>query len=342
MRDHGHRVVIIAPTHSRLMAEAQRVGMATYSLRFAKNTQAQDFFTLIRHLRHLHPDVLNTHSSVDTWVGCLAGRVCHVPAIIRTRHVSIPVRPHILNRWLYKSLCDHVFTTAGSVSTTLRTNLGLAAAKVSTIPTGIKPPAVLPCREAARLAFAREFNLPPSTRFIGSLAILRAKKGHTVLLEAFRTIQAEIPHHLLIIGDGGQRRALEEYIRTWGLQHRVHLTGYRADPWRALRALDVKVLASTGTDGIPQAILQAQFADCPIIGSRCGGIPEVITHGETGLLVPQGEAAPLAVALLRLLTDPPYAARLAANAKQYVSQHHTPEMMGQQILTVYQSLLGGS
>jgi glycosyltransferase involved in cell wall biosynthesis len=135
---------------------------------------------------------------------------------------------------------------------------------------------------------------------------------------------------------------LEECIRTWGLHNRVHLTGYRADPWAALRALDVKVLASTGTDGIPQAILQAQFADCPVIGSQCGGIPEVITHDKTGLLVPQGEATPLAAALLRLLTDPPYAVRLAANAKQYVSQHHTPEMMGQQILAVYQSLLGGS
>ena len=340
MRAQGHRVVIFAPQQSRLMAEAQHAGLETYTMDFAKKTQLPDVFRLVGYLRRIVPDILNTHSSVDSWVGCLAGRVCHVPAIIRTRHVSIPVRPHVLNRWLYRSLCDHVFTTAYSVSTALVTSLGLAAQKVSTIPTGVQPPTVLPSHEGARLTFVREFNLSPQARFIGCLAILRQKKGHTVLLDAFRMIQEKIPdYHLLIIGDGGYRRILEELISTWGLQKRVHLTGYLSDPWVALRALDVKVLASTGTDGIPQAILQAQFAGCPVIGSQGGGIPEVITHGHTGLLVPQGKVEPLGQAILELTANRHYAAWLAGNARQYVSQHHTLDMMGHKILAVYDTLL---
>ena len=139
----------------------------------------------------------------------------------------------------------------------------------------------------------------------------------------------------------GYRRTLEELISAWRLQKRVHLTGYLSDPWVALRALDVKVLASTGTDGIPQAILQAQFADCPVIGSQCGGIPEVITHGKTGLLVPTGEVEPLGKAILQLLANRDYAAWLACNAKQCVSQYHTLDMMGNKILAVYDTLLDG-
>jgi glycosyltransferase involved in cell wall biosynthesis len=342
MRDQGHRVVILAPQQSRLMTEARRAGLEAYAMCFTKQTQVRDVFKLVGYLRRIVPDILNTHSSVDTWVGCLAGRVCHVPAIIRTRHISIPIRPHVLNRWLYRSLCDHVFTTADSVSTALLTRLGLVAHKVSTIPTGIQPPEVLPSHEEARLVFVREFNLSPNARFIGCLAILRKKKGHAILLDAFRMIQEKIPdYHLLIIGDGGYRRTLEELISAWRLQKRVHLTGYLSDPWVALRALDVKVLASTGTDGIPQAILQAQFADCPVIGSQCGGIPEVITHGKTGLLVPPGEGEPLGKAILQLLANRDHAAWLACNAKQYVSQHHTLDMMGNKILAVYDTLLEG-
>jgi glycosyltransferase involved in cell wall biosynthesis len=342
MRHHGHRLVIIAPAHSRLLAEAQRVGLETAALQFTKNTQLLDLFKLVRYLRRLTPDVLNTHSSVDTWVGCLAGRWCRVPAIIRTRHLGAPVQTHRLNRWLYGALCHHIFTTGDGISQALITGLGLAHQRVSTISTGIHPPAVLPTPEEARLSFVKQFNLPPRSRFIGCLAVLRHGKGHAVLLEAFHSISHDIAnYHLLIIGDGRYRHTLEGLITRWNLQSRVHFTGYLADPWCALRALDVNVLASTSTEGTPQALLQAQFAGCPVIGSQSGGIMEVITHGTTGLLVPRGDAVALAAALLRLLTDRQYAAYLAHHASQYVSQHHTLDIMGHKILAVYDALLAG-
>jgi glycosyltransferase involved in cell wall biosynthesis len=340
MRDRGHRLVIIAPGHSRLLEEARRVGLEPYPILFSKRTQGGDFYKLVRCLRRIGPDILNTHSSIDTWVGCLAGRLCGVSAIIRTRHIGAPVRSHLANRWLYGALCDHVFTTANNISSSLITGLGLAAHKVSTISTGVQPPAALPTRDEARLAFSREFDLPPDTRFIGCLAVLRQGKGHAILLDAFRQIRAQIPrYHLLIIGGGAYQHTLDAFIAAWGLQQRVHLTGHRPDPWLALRALDVNVLASTSQEGMPQALLQAQFAGCPVVGSNCGGIAEVITHEKTGLLVPRGEAGPLGEALLRLLTDQDYATRLACNARQHVQVHHTMDVMGHKILAVYRELL---
>jgi glycosyltransferase involved in cell wall biosynthesis len=340
MRDRGHRLVIIAPGHSRLLEEAQRVGLETSPILFSKHTQGRDFFKLVGDMRRIAPDILNTHSSIDTWVGCLAGRLCGVPAIIRTRHLGTPVRSHLANRWLYRVFCDHVFTTSSSVSNALITSLRLAAHKVSTIPTGIQPPAALPARDEARLAFVREFSLSPDTRFIGCLAVLRQGKGHAILLDAFRRIQAKIPHyHLLIIGGGAYRHTLDALIEAWGLQQRVHLTGHRPDPWFALRALDVNVLASTSREGMPQAVLQAQFAECPVVGSNCGGIAEVISHEKTGLLVPPGEARPLGKALLRLIADQDYASRLSHSAHQHVQVHHTIDVMGHKILAVYRELL---
>jgi glycosyltransferase involved in cell wall biosynthesis len=245
-----------------------------------------------------------------------------------------------LNRWLYGSLCHHIFTTSDGISQALITGLGLAQQRVSTISTGIHPPAVLPTPDDARLSFVKQFNLPPRSRFIGCLAVLRQGKGHAVLLEAFHSLSNDMPHyHLLIIGDGQYRHTLAGLITQWNLHSRVHFTGYLADPWWALRALDVNVLASTSTEGTPQALLQAQFAGCPVIGTQSGGIMEVITHGTTGLLVPRGDAGALAAALRRLLTDRQYAACLAHHASQYVAQHHTLDIMGHKILAVYDALL---
>jgi glycosyltransferase involved in cell wall biosynthesis len=342
MREHGHRVVIIAPAHSRLMAEARGAGLEAHPLRFAKNMQAVDLLKLVRHLRHLTPDVLNTHSSVDTWIGCLAGRLCRVPAIIRTRHLGTPVQTHLLNRWLYGTLCHHIVTTGESISRALIAGLRLNHRRVTTISTGIRPPAVWPTPEDARRFFVKQLHLPSTSRFIGCLAVLRQGKGHAVLLDAFHRLLDKFPHyHLLIIGDGTYRPTLEEFIARRQLQGRVHLTGYLADPWRALRALDVNVLASISIEGTPQALLQAQFAGCPVIGSQSGGIAEVITHGRTGLLVPQGDVEALSAALWRLLADRQYAAFLAANARAYVRQHHTLDIMGQKILAVYRAVLDG-
>jgi glycosyltransferase involved in cell wall biosynthesis len=342
MREGGHRVVVIAPAHSRLLAEAQDSGLETQAQRFAKNTQAVDLLKLVRYLRQLTPDVLNTHSSIDTWVGCLAGRLCRVPAIIRTRHLGAPVQTHLLNRWLYSALCHHIVTTGEGISRALITGLQLDQHRVTTISTGIRPPAVWPTPEDARLSFVKQLHLPSMSRFIGCLAVLRQGKGHAVLLDAFHQLLDKLPHyHLLIIGDGTYRHTLEGLIARRHLQKSVHLTGYLADPWGALRALDVHVLASISTEGTPQALLQAQFAGCPVIGSQSGGIAEVITHGKTGLLVPQGDVKALSAALWRLLTDRQYAAFLACNARAYVWQHHTLDIMGQKILTVYRALLDG-
>ena len=340
MRARGHRLIVVAPPQSGLAREAQQAGLETQPMRFAKSTQGGDLVRLSRLLRRSKPDILNTHSSVDAWVGALAGRLCHIPAIIRTRHLSTPVRTHMLNRYLYRALCDHVFTTAACTSARLMADLRLAADKVSTVSTGIAPPTQLPRREDARQALQRELGLGPQTRFIGCLAVLRSWKGHAILLEAFRQIQDKIsPYHLLIIGEGSQRPRLEQQIDAWQLQKRVHLLGHRTDIWQVLRALDINVLASTSSEGISQSLLQAQFAGCAVIGSDCGGIPEIICHEQTGLLVPKGDAAGLAAALRRLLDDRALAARLAHQARHEAARHHTLEAMGHKILARYGALL---
>jgi glycosyltransferase involved in cell wall biosynthesis len=170
--------------------------------------------------------------------------------------------------------------------------------------------------------------------------VLREWKGHDILIEAFQQIRHDIPdHHLLIIGEGHFRTTIEHLIAKHGLTQRVHLLGHRDDIWWVLRALDAKILVSTRSEGISQALLQAQFAECPVIGSDCGGIPEIIHHEHTGLLVPKGAVAPLGQALRRLLGDPALGAHLARAAHCRAHADHTLDIMGRHILSRYQALL---
>lgn len=340
MQRQGHRLIILAPAQSGLFVKANQAGLETHAIRFAKSSQWQDVFQVAQFLRACRPDIVNTHSSIDTWVGAIAGKWRRVPAIIRTRHLSTPVAAHLLNRWLYNGLCDAITTTGDCITEALKTNLRVPPHRITTIATGIQPPETLPERECARQAIARQLALPESTRFMGCLAVLRDWKGHDILIEAFRQIRDDIPgHHLLIIGEGGYRATIERLIASHNLGQRVHLLGHRDDIWEVLRALDAKILVSTHSEGISQALLQAQFAESPVIGSDCGGIPEVIDHERTGLLVPKGEAAPLGQALRRLLGDPILATRLAQAAHRHAHAHHTLEIMGHRTLDWYHTLL---
>ena len=338
----GHRLVIVAPEESMLLQEARQSSFETFALRFAKKTQVTDLITLTRYLRRLTPDILNTHGSVDSWVGCLAGRFSRVRGIMRTRHSSTPVGTHRLNRWLYRSLCDHVLTTSEATTQTLRHTLNLSADHVSTVSTGVQSPSTLPAHQVARQALIDELGLPPCTRFIGCLGRLGRddRKGQRLLIEAFDRIQAQYPHHhLLLVGDGEIRSALERQIEALQLQPRVHLLGHRTDPWFVLRALDVKVLVSAWGEGISQALLQAQLVGCAVIGSDVGGIPEIVRHEETGLIVPRGEVEPLSHALARLLGDAGLRERLCQQASRNVHLHHTLDSMGAKLSAVYQRIL---
>jgi len=340
MQQQGHRLIILAPQESGLFAKARQAGLATHAVRFAKSSQGRDVFNVARYLRTYSPDIVNTHSSIDTWVSAIAATWCHVPLIIRTRHLSTPVSAHWLNRWLYNYLCDAIFTTGDCITEALKANLRLHRHKITTIATGICPPESFPDRDRARQALIHQLNLPPQTRFVGCLAVLREWKGHDILIEAFQQIRDDLPdHHLLIIGQGHFRTTIEHLIDRHGLAQRVHLLGHRDDIWWVLRALDAKILVSIHSEGISQALLQAQFAECPVIGSDCGGIPEIINHEHTGLLVPKGEVAPLAQAIRRLLGDPPLATHLARAAHRHAHACHTLDLMGRNILSQYQALL---
>jgi glycosyltransferase involved in cell wall biosynthesis len=271
----------------------------------------------MRRALHASPfDIVNTHSSTDTWLAAVALRTAGRmrPVLVRTRHVSVPVPNDTATRWLYRKATTRLITTGEALRATLIRDNGIDPERIESIPTGIDGTRFAPGdRQAARIAV----GLALSPRIIGIVATLRSWKGHRYLLEAFARL-GNRDVILVIVGDGPQRAALEAQVDALSLRDRVIFAGQQDDvaPW--LRALDVFVLPSYANEGVPQALLQAMFAGIACITTDAGAIPEIAHAGETALVVAKEDVAALADGLDALLADTAMRARLSANARAFV------------------------
>jgi glycosyltransferase involved in cell wall biosynthesis len=183
-----------------------------------------------------------------------------------------------------------------------------------------------------------EYGIAPGSPIVGVVARLEVEKGHPTLLEAWPRVLASVPDaHLLVVGEGSQREALEAQARSLGLlgaQPSVTFTGRRDDVPAVTAALDVAVLPSyREAQGL--SILEAMALARPVVASAVGGIPEMIEAGRTGLLVPPKDPDRLADAIVRLITDHPYADTLGKAGRDLVEERFCAELMVRAIETIY-------
>lgn len=332
----GHRVRIAGPPGSGIEREAKRRGLPFFALPMRSVADLSAYVRLARLLRRERPLVLHTHSSKDSWLAGVAGRRAEVPALLRTRHVFIPVRPHRLNPVYW--LADRVIVTASATRDHLVEACGLPPGRVVVLPTGVDLEKFGP--HVSGRAFREEFGLGPRAPAVGIVAQLRGSKGHDHFIEAARLLSGKRPDaRFFIVGDGLWRGLVAEKVRREGVEGRVVMTGYREDVPAVLAALDVLVIASTRTDGVPQAGLQALATGVPVVGTKVGGIPEIVLDGETGLLVEPGDARALAEAVEALLADPARRERMGRAGVRMVRGRFSLEAMLDALEKVYEETL---
>ena len=299
--DRGHRVTLLCPEGGYLFNAAQARGLPVVNMAVGSKSPAS-VRAVRRWLRAHAVDVVNTHSSTDTWVtalACLALR--KAPPLVRTRHISTPIGNTPASRWLYQHAAAHIVTTGEPLRQQLITENHYDPARITSVPSGIDTGHFVPGdRSAARHAL----GLAGDDRIIGTVASLIPWKGHQYLLQAF----AQLPDtslRLVIVGDGTPelRAGMAQQIDSLGLSGRVVMAGYREDvrPW--LQAMDIFVLASYGSEGLPQALMQAMACGLPVVATTVGSMTEAVEDGHTGILVPPAEVVPLRQAMARLLDD---------------------------------------
>ena len=180
-----------------------------------------------------------------------------------------------------------------------------------------------------------EYGMEAGSQIVGVVARLEPEKGHATLIEAWPQVLRAVPEaYLLIVGEGSRREALETQARELRVAHRVVFTGRRDDVPAVTAALDVAVLPSyREAQGL--SILEAMALSRPVVASNVGGIPEMITDGVSGLLVPPHDADALAAAVIRLLSDHPYADTLGRAGHDTVHDRFCIELMVSAIQDIY-------
>jgi glycosyltransferase involved in cell wall biosynthesis len=332
MLGQGHDVCVLCPRQARIFEEGPAFGVPIVALPIARKSLS-GILAIRRHLASLGTaiDVINTHSSTDTWLTALALELLpRCPALVRTRHVSAPVPNNFSTRWLYRRASTMVVTTGNALRDELIRINGLDPKRVVSIPTGIDLSRFRVADVNERAAARARLGFSPETFVVGIVATLRSWKGHRFLIEAIDRINRggfEKPLALIIVGDGPQLRVMTEQIDALGLAACVKLAGNQKDVVPYLHALDAFALPSYANEGVPQALLQAMACGIPVVTTDAGAIAEIARDGSTALVVAKQDAAALAAAIRRLADDANLARALAKAARDNVILHHSLEGM---------------
>ncbi len=300
LKKRGHELTLICPEAAEIYRIGKSRGLDMVAMPVGKKSRAG--VTALRNWIKLHqPDVINTHSSADSWLVALATRFMkNRPAVVRTRHVSAPVANNITSRWLYTRSCDHVVTTGEKLRETLIKENGYLSSHITSVRTGIDLSRFKP---GDKLDARRELGLDEEDVIIGIVATLRSWKGHSFLIDAFATVPYDADLKLLIVGDGPQNQALRQRVAELGLSERVLFAGRQDNVEKWMQAMDVFCLPSYANEGVPQSLMQSQACGIPAITTLVGSIDEAIVPGQSALIVPPKDISSLADALKVLISD---------------------------------------
>lgn len=337
LRERGYVPRLACPPGARLGARAREAGFEVHDIPMRGALDLPAILSLRRLMREQSIDIVNTHSGRDTQLAGLAARSLALspgrrrPRVVRTRHLALPIS----STFTYARLVDHVVTVSRFVAAYLA-SAGVPAARITVVPTGIDL-ARYPADASGTLR--AELGLAETALLVGTVAILRRKKGHAELLEAIPAVLLRFPEaHFVFAGDGPQHDNLARRIAELDLGGNVHLLGLRRDVVNVLASLDLFVLP-THQEALGTAFIEAGAMGLAAIGSAVDGVPEIVGAGETGQLVPVNDPPALAAAIIALLADPALRRRLGAEARRKVAAQFSREAMIEGMLGVYHRLL---
>jgi L-malate glycosyltransferase len=346
-KDCAIEVALLLMNEGRLAEQARNAGVRTEVL----NERANGFRTLIAKakafLQHFQPQILHSHRYKENVLAAMARSAAGGPALIRTQHgmpepfahgASLQHRMSLIaDRFVARRMTSRII----AVSADMRTHLAhiYPAEKIALIPNGIDADALA---SATTKSEARaQLGFPANVPLIGYCGRLEPIKRIDLFLEAARLLkQQNRDAKFVIAGDGNERERLEVLAKALGLSGDVMFLGHRNDVALILRALDVFSLTSDH-EGLPMVLLEALVAETLVVARNVGGIPDVITHEQNGLLVREASANAIANAWHRALALDAATKRAWSEAgARTVRERFSAEQNAEKMIALYREVLG--
>jgi glycosyltransferase involved in cell wall biosynthesis len=347
LRDLGIETHVLPLSSDILKTRKDALGLST-RLRISIPFRALSHsFRIARFIRHHRIDLVHTNSLKSDIIGGLAGRLAHRRVIwhVRDRIDSdyLPTRAAAIFRFIARHLPAFVVANSQATLDSLclpgqRRGPDTYRATPSTscvVHGGIDCPAgPIP------------HLCPNSTPQIGLVGRISPWKGQHIFLQAAAEVRKRFPNARFQI-IGAALFAEQEYetrvrtlASTLGLNDVVKFTGFRADIAGLIGKLDILVHASTLGEPFGQVVIEGMAAGKPVVATNGGGIPEIVVDGETGLLVPMGDAAAMSNAIVELLADSDRSHEMGRRGRQRVAECFTIQRTARKIEQIYRLILG--
>lgn len=284
-------------------------------------------------------DILQSHHEKSDLISALLPRVRGLRRISNRRDLGFQKSRRVravMRR--ANSRFDRIVAPSKAILDALVADENADDGRCLAIPNGVDAGRFAPASAARRSQLRTALGFADGDCLIGCVASFTPVKRHALLLDTFAQLHRESPEcRLVLVGDGPLRGEIETRARALGVANAVHFLGARADVEHVLPALDIFVLASS-TEGMSNAILEAQSCGLAVVATAVGGNPEVIEHEVTGLLVPASEPEALTAALRDLVAAPGRRAAFGAAASRVVARERSLEAMAAAYARLYREL----
>ncbi|WP_236832790.1 glycosyltransferase [Blastococcus sp. KM273128] len=306
----------------------------------------RQFRRLRADIRRHRYDVVHTHTSVAGAMGRVAAWSAGTPVRLHmlhayAGHAGVPQPKRSLYRLVERVLglvTTHYVAGSAFIRDVGVRNRLFRRADCTVIPYSTRM-TVGDGTASGRARLRDELGVPPDAPLVALVGRIEDQKGVDLLVRAVPAVLEQVPRaHVVVVGDGTRREESEALAGELGVAGHVHFTGWRHDLADVMRAVDVLALPSRW-EAFGIVNLEAMAAARPVVGFGVEGVPEVVVHGETGLLSPAGDVDGLARDLVRVLTDPELAARLGAAGRRRFVEHFAPDRMVQAHVELYEDLL---
>jgi len=317
----GHRAWLICDPTSEVMIKARELGTPVVPMSLKHRINPLVSFRIWLFCRRNRVDLIKSYSSKDHWL-CLPLYLCGWP-VTRARCITDPLG-HKKRAFIYRHGCAKIVADAQVIKKEFIEQYGITAKKIEVIGSAVDLEKFSPNRD--RMKFRREVGLSAETPIIVNIGMIRPDKGQFNLVEAARIVRHQrADAHFVFVGEATGGRSREKWVRKAidraGLNGNVLMMGYRWDIPDILAAANMVVIASRHTEASPIVLREAFASGRPVVATRVGDVPEIIVHGENGLIVQPNDSNALATAILLFLSDENLAARCAENGLRYAREH---------------------
>ncbi|MZH15402.1 MAG: glycosyltransferase family 4 protein [Nitrospinae bacterium] len=338
--EQGHRVSIICQPDSFLWKKCQTVGSSNFNchpLQMKNPANPFSFSAVLRILKKTKPDIVHTHSSIDSWLVGSASRLLGLP-VVRSRHISIPIKGAFPNNLLYSQIPRKIITSGEAISEIVKSVSGVKTQNVKSISAGVDFRKFDFNTDGRKIR--DELGVKPGQHLVGKIGVIRGWKGYDYLLEAAPLVLEKHPEtRFVFVGRGPGFEQTQSIARSLGLEKDLTLLGHRDDIPEIMAGLDIQVLASFTGEGTPQVIPQAFAMKTPLVATRVGSVPQLLGNGERGVLVEPKNAVDLANGILKLIENPEMRNEFAEKGYVFCKNELGIDRMINETISVYEEAL---